>query len=113
MIISEASLADGQLSDFVLRLRNSEISGNSFLPIIGILPGQDRKVFAELEASGVEDILERPISTLHLVECISKIMSKKLQFLGTGNYIGPVRRSAMPLDGIGAEPISVPHTLKG
>jgi CheY-like chemotaxis protein len=86
MIISEASLADGQLSDFVLRLRNDEISGNPFLPIIGILPGQDKKAFAELESSGIDDILERPISTQHLVECISKIISKKRQFLVTGNY---------------------------
>jgi hypothetical protein len=113
MIISEASLADGQLSDFVLRLRNGEISVNPFLSIIGIFPGQDRKAFAELEASGVDDILEHPISTLHLVECISKVVSKKPQFLVTGNYFGPVRRSAIPPDGIGAEPISVPHTLKG
>ncbi|MBT3765595.1 MAG: response regulator [Rhodospirillaceae bacterium] len=112
MIISETELPDGTLSEFVRRLRNDEISGNPFLPIIGISSDSSKEVMAELEASGVDAILSRPLSTTHLVKCITEVMNKKRQFLVTANYIGPVRPSAMPTDGIGAEPIDVPHTLK-
>jgi hypothetical protein len=65
-----------------------------------------------LDAFGVDAILTRPLSTTHLVKCITEIMDKKRKFLVTGNYIDPLRPSAIPSDGIVAEPMVVSHTLQ-
>lgn len=56
MTITEAELPDGTLNEFTRRLRNDEISGNPFSPIIGVASDQSKAAKAELEGSGVDAI---------------------------------------------------------
>jgi CheY-like chemotaxis protein len=105
---------DGDFCDITQRLRNQALGKNPFVAVIATTGVAEAKSIQKILASGVDDLLIKPVSLDIVLDRIHNLIDARKPFVITHNYIGPDRR------GIGVTrdeknpliPIEVPNTLR-
>ena len=111
LLVSEAELPDGDFCNFVSKLRNHQLGGNPFLPVLALTGEPTRELVKKVIDTGSDDLLTKPLSATQLSERIHTLVEARKPFVVTSDYIGPTRRksndreSTIPL-------LDVPNTLR-
>ena len=92
LLISDIKLGDGDISDFVYKLRHHEIGSNPFLPVIATAWSPTSEDVRGVVQSGVDDIVAKPLSAGQLLQRITMLIKARKPFVVTSAYIGPDRR---------------------
>lgn len=112
LIITDATLPDGDVIGLIERVRTGDIGENPFVPIILMTWNADATLIKRAVDCGVDFILAAPISPKDVFKRIQNLVTERKPFVVTSDYIGPDRRrdpsrgdSEIPL-------IDVPNTLR-
>ena len=111
LLIADLEMPDGDICEFVRKIRNHDVGQNPFLPVITTTWAPTPQRVKDGINSGVDDILPKPISSVHLSDRIMSMVGARKPFVVTSDYIGPDRHrsgdrpSSVPL-------MEVPNTLK-
>jgi len=111
IMILGAHFDDGDVTDFVRRLRHHEIGDNPFIPVIVMTGAPTAELVKAVIDSGADDLLTVPLSTAQLVSRVETLVNDRKPFVVTGDYVGPDRRKDKdrPKD---APKIEVPNTFR-
>ena len=111
LLIADAELPDGMLSDVVSDIRHNRFGKNPFLPVIALTWTPTRTVVKGIIDCGADDLVTKPIASGHLLDRIRLLIDARKPFVITSDYIGPdrhkgsVRPNAVPL-------VDAPNVLK-
>jgi CheY-like chemotaxis protein len=111
LLIADAELPGGALSDVVNDIRHNRFGKNPFLPVIALTWTPTRAVVKGIINSGADDLITKPIASGHLLDRIRLLIDARKPFVVTSDYIGPdrhrasVRPNEIPL-------VDVPNVLK-
>ncbi len=111
LLIADHEMPDGDLSDFVHKLRHYETKYNPFLPIIATAWSPTHDTVRGIIQSGVDHIVSKPLSAGQLMKRIKVLALARKPFIVTSQYIGPDRRKKDDERPSVAIPVSVPNTL--
>lgn len=92
LLISDIKLEDGNLSDFIYKLRHHDIGSNPFLPIIATAWSPTSEDVRAIVQAGSDDIVAKPLSAGQLLQRIMMMIKARKPFVVTSAYIGPDRR---------------------
>ena len=114
LLISDIKLTDGDLSDFVYKLRHHDVGSNPFLPVIATAWSPTSDDVRGVVQSGADDIVAKPLSAGQLLQRIMMLIKARKPFVVTSAYIGPDRRKPGEDSERGEhiEQIMVPKVLK-
>ena len=107
LLLCADSLPDGELADFVRRVRKHEVGNNPFLPVIAMLDTPTPELVQDLMDAGVDDVVTKPLSTAALLERINSLIHNRKPFIVTDEYVGPARKGDNT-----ASAVKVPNTLR-
>ena len=111
LLIADHEMPDGDLSDFVHKLRHYETKYNPFLPIIATAWSPTHETVRSIIQSGVDHIVSKPLSAGQLMQRIKVLALARKPFIVTSQYIGPDRRKKDDERPSEITPVSVPNTL--
>ena len=111
LLIAEADLPDGQLSDVVNEIRHNRFGKNPFLPVIALTWTPTRTVVKGIIDCGADDLVTKPIASAHLLDRIRLLIDARKPFVITSDYIGPDRHKASVRPN-SAPLVDVPNVLK-
>ncbi|MCK5165757.1 MAG: response regulator [Rhodospirillaceae bacterium] len=111
LLIVDHEMPDGDLSDFVHKLRHYETKYNPFLPIIATAWSPTHDTVRDIIQSGVDHIVSKPLSAGQLMQRIKVLALARKPFIVTSQYIGPERRKKDDERPSEATPVNVPNTL--
>ncbi len=111
LLIADHEMPDGDLSDFVHKLRHYETKYNPFLPIIATAWSPTHETVRNIIQSGVDHIVSKPLSAGQLMQRIKVLALARKPFIVTSHYIGPDRRKKDDERPSEATPVRVPNTL--
>lgn len=112
LLVAEVLLADGDFCAYVRALRHHEVSGNPFLPVIGVTWDPTLDLVRRVIDSGADDLLAKPIAPAQMQDRIRTLIVARRPFGVTSDYVGPDRRSAAEAREATIPLIDVPNTLK-
>ena len=115
LLISDIKLTDGDISDFVYKIRHHDVGGNPFLPIIATAWSPTSDDVRDVVKSGADDIVAKPLSAGQLLQRIMMLIKSRKPFVVTSAYIGPDRRKAgedHDRGGQHIEQVQVPNVLR-
>lgn len=96
LLITNAELADMGGPDLVRWVRHSGPEFNAYVPIIMTATHVRRSLIAAVRDSGVNYLVTKPFSASMILERIIWVSREGREFLETGDYKGPDRRTAEP-----------------
>lgn len=97
----QMDILDG--SDFTRLVRNSEDSGNPYIPIIMLTAYSERSRVEAARDAGVTEFLAKPVNAVDLYKKIASIVNIPRPFIRTSNYFGPDRRRHESIDFMGPD----------
>lgn len=112
LLIIDQNLSDGNLSDFVHKLRHYETKFNPFIPIIATAWSPTQDDVRAIVQSGVDHIVGKPLSPSNLMQRIKVLALDRKPFVVTSQYIGPDRRKKDDKRDSDVIPLKVPNTLQ-
>ena len=110
LFLCEAVGSEAQICKLVQSIRHGTFAKNPFKVIVVTTWRSDDLLVPQLLNAGADDLLVRPISTAVLSERIKLHIEKRKNFVVTGDYIGPDRRSDSARGG--APTFPVPNSLE-
>ncbi|MHA1597458.1 MAG: response regulator transcription factor [Alphaproteobacteria bacterium] len=111
LLITESQLPDGDICNFIHRMRHDSTGANPFLPIITLTAEPTAELVRNIVNSGSDDLLTKPMSAAQLLDRITTMIDARKPFVVTSDYIGPTRRKAADRDS-NVELIEVPNILR-
>lgn len=114
LLIADIKIQDGNLNDFVYKLRHHEVGANPFLPIIATAWSPTGDDVRSIVQAGADDIIAKPLSAAQLLSRISMLIKARKPFVVTSHYIGPDRRKPGEEErgGVKLEQLKVPNVLR-
>ena len=94
LLICEATLADGEFSEFVHEMRHHDVGTNPFLTVMALSYNPTPELVRNIIGSGADDLLPKPVSAGRLIDRIKLLIEARKPFVVTTDYIGPDRRKA-------------------
>ena len=111
LLISEIELEDGDFCAFVSNMRQSNVGGNPFVPVVGLTSKPTPELVKGAVNSGIDHLLVKPFSTGQLMERINALIEARSPFIVTSDYIGPERRTG-DQRASGIPQMTVPNILR-
>ncbi|MCF6293191.1 MAG: hypothetical protein L3J04_07355 [Robiginitomaculum sp.] len=112
LIIAESHEAGGAIAELMRKIRIGEIGDNPFVVAITTSWDRDKEHLQSLINSGIDDILLRPFSTEQLKKRLQTLVGRRKDFVVTGDYVGPDRRSDTAREANSIKSFQPPNTLK-
>jgi len=112
LIIAESHEAGGAIAELMRKIRIGEIGDNPFVVAITTSWDSDKEHVQSLVNSGIDDILLRPFSTEQLKKRLQILVGRRKDFVVTGDYVGPDRRSDTARKANSIKSFQPPNTLK-
>ncbi|MGF1464255.1 MAG: two-component system response regulator [Maricaulaceae bacterium] len=112
LAICEIGGQDGDAVEVVRRLRAGDLGGNPFLVVIMTSWRRTEAAVTRAMNAGADDILVRPFSTAAVAQRIKACTLQRKDFIVTGQYVGPDRRSDARGEGVSAPLFTPPNTLR-
>lgn len=110
LLITDDHLPDGNLCEFIQKLRHNYVGTNPFVSIIATTWEPDQNTVRSAMQAGTDDFLVKPLSPSVLLRHITEQVQHRKPFVVTSAYIGPDRRGEDErLSEI--ELLNVPNTL--
>lgn len=111
LLIINNDLPDGNLEDFVHKLRHYDTAFNPFIPVIATAWSPTHDVVRSIVQSGVDHIVSKPLSSSQLMQRIKILATSRKPFVVTSQYIGPDRRKKDDDRESNIVPVEVPNTF--
>ncbi|VAV98575.1 hypothetical protein MNBD_ALPHA06-568 [hydrothermal vent metagenome] len=112
LIIAEGHNAGGAIGDLMRKIRSGELGDNPFVVTLITSWARKSEHLQELVNAGIDDILLRPFSTSQLQSRLGALVSNRKEFVVTGDYVGPDRRSDASRKSRYIKTFKPPNTLR-
>lgn len=115
LMLVDYDLPGESVPSMVEGIRHGEVGHNPFMIITGLTTGTQPEPIHALIQAGVDDLVTMPVPPVQVVKRTLTMVEQRKQFVVTGNYTGPDRRTPErnkkepPAPGVLFE---VPNTLK-
>lgn len=96
----------------IREVREGKIGDNIFMPIISVISTTDEKEIKKRIEAGADDVVVKPLSVNIVNSRIGGLLSRKMQYVVTPDYIGPARRPEEKTGSLKEQLIDVPNILR-
>jgi DNA-binding response OmpR family regulator len=113
VVVCDIDLPGADFKAFVQDVRHGRAGGNPFIVLIAVSKPIDEAAVARVLASGVDDVIVKPIDATTLVRRIAAFARGRKPFIVSSGYIGPSRRAGRRDDGSDDDAlVEVPNTIR-
>jgi DNA-binding NarL/FixJ family response regulator len=112
VLICDAETGGGMATKMFHNIRQGDVGGDPFLPIIATTWDPKRELVSEVISSGADLLLTLPMTIGKMKTAIETLINKRKPFVVTSDYIGPDRRSNPREDDNPIPQVKVPNRLR-
>lgn len=112
LLIADTSLPEGDINEYVSKLRHGKHGDNPFLVIITLVSEPTRMAVQNAIDSGTDHVLAKPFQPDDMINQVLELTHQRKRFVVTTDYIGPDRRSRPRSSGMQIPQIDVPNALR-